>query len=531
MPPSTAVRRPLRVPKDNPGPVPPPGPLSEEEDLIPAPAVPIPAPAEEEEEEEEGLNVGAALHAAQQARMKARKLPPLPPKITFPDWQDYWKPLSPEQKSHIALYWYRLSPKIDRQMIDKTKPKYIDCAGSDEQMSYEYMLNTHGGGVYQGLINDTDIRKNGQISQILFEIPLSQHEPIIDLEELDVNHRENQAFVNKLKARGILTSDGRVNKNPTAESRKEDIMSTAVVTRLLDAALDPKRNTPLPQTDTGLSNLIIEMMKQNNPNAQLATLLAVVDKLKPAEVPKADSALEYLKLMEAQRTNFEARIAELQAKIFELATKPAPVAEKPDTLAEIEKIKTLAETLGMGTGGGKTSWVDRLIETVGPAIPGVINIISNRLNTQQPQGNPGIPRMPNDLENPIGQLPAPATPGQPQPTGEEMFNFLDQVILNAGNEFLTAIANGTPGYTAADAVITLRGMPTYQMIIKDGEQGLIDAIKRNPAFAQQLAKITTEERLAKWIHEFVHADEYDEGDEGDDAPLPSPVKEKKGKAN
>jgi hypothetical protein len=272
------------------------------------------------------------------------------------------------------------------------------------------------------------------------------------------------------------------------------------------------------------------MMKQNNPNNQLATLLAVVEKLKPqAPTEKPDSALEYLKLMEMQRSNYEAKISALNDKLMELLSKPAPVAEKPDTLAEIEKVKAMAELLGIGAGGGKTSWVDRLIETVGPAIPGVINIISSRMqNPQQQQGNPGIPRMPNELETPMGQLPA-GTPSNPENPGEEM-NFLDMVITSGGNDFLNAIANGVPGYLAAEGIINLKGRPIYMRIIKDGVEGLVEAIKRNPNFALQLGKITTEEKLGVWLHEFVNADSYlEDGEEGEPEPPTAVIK--KGKAN
>ena len=535
------LKRPLRVPSGAKGPIPPPGPSAEQEDASPAPASPLGGPAHDPDEDEEDLdtpsNPLATIRAAAKARLDARKLPALPTRISFEEFCQYWRQLSPDQKSHLIVYIYRLRPVIDRQLVEGQSVKYIDCLGSDEQMSWEYMLNTHGGGIYQGLINDTDIRKNGQISEIKLEIPMSQYDPILNLAELDISHRENQVFVNKLKAKGILTSDGRINKNPSSEKAKEDLMSSSVVNRLLDAALAPAK-TPPPQ-DSGISNLVLEMMKQNNPNNQLATLLAVVEKLKPAApVEKPDSALEYLKLMEAQRTNFEARIAQLQEKIMELATRPM---EKPDTLSEIEKIRAMAEALGMGPGGGKTSWVDRLIETVGPAIPGVVQIIQSRLSgpPAQAPGNPGIPRMPNDLDTALALPPGPGVPGTENmengitPSTENGINvmaFLDTVINSGGDEFLNAIANGVPGYDAADAIIALRGRPIYQMIIRDGVPGLVEAIKRNQAFALKLSRITTEEKLNQWLHEFVHAEEYGDGD-GEVEPEPEPKKEKKGKVN
>jgi hypothetical protein len=532
---TTTLKRPLRVPKGNPTPIPGPTPFDDDDSGPQAPETPLPAPFEDEEDDDtpppSAVNVGAALNEAAKARMAARKLPPLPPKITFEEFISYWRQLSGEQKSHISLYWYRLKPVIDRQLVDKTKTKYIDVAGSDEQMTYEYMLNQHGGGVYQGIVNDTDIRKNGQITNIMFEIPLSQFDPVIDLEELDINHRENQTFVNKLKAKGTLTSDGRINKNPSAETRKDDIMSSSIVNRLLDAALEPKRNLPpSPPADSGISNLVLEMMKQNNPNNQLATLLAVVEKLKPsAPVEKPDTALEYLKLMEMQRANYESKISALNDKLMEILSRPAPVPEKSNIAEEIDKIKSMAEALGMGSGGGKTSWVDRLIDTVGPAIPGVVDIISKRLNANPnpTQGNPGYPRMPNELETPMGALPAPSDPTKP--VEENNMAFLDMVIATGGNDFLNAIANGVPGYDAADSIINLKGKPTYMMIIKDGEKGIIEAIQRNPQFVQQLSRITTEAKLNQWIHEFVHAEEY--GEDGEGPSFEPETEEKKGKVN
>jgi hypothetical protein len=451
----------------------------------------------------------------------------MPSNTTFEEFCYYWRNLSPEQKSHVIVYWYRLKPVIDRQLVEGNSVKYIDCAGSDDQMTWEYMLNTHGGGVYQGIINDTDIRKNGQMSQMKLEIPMSQYDPVLNLAELDLTHRDNVTYVSKLKAKGILTSDGRINKNPTAERAKEDIMSSSVVNRLLDAALDPNRNKPMPPADSGISTLVLEMMKQNNPNNQLATLLAVVDKLKPAETPKTDSTLEWMKLMDTQRASYEARLAEMNERLFTMATKPAPVPEKPDTLAEIEKIKAMAEVLGLSGGGGKTSWVDRLIDTVGPAIPGIVEIVQSRLAANAPQqGNPGIPRMPNDMQPSMPQPGMPPAIAAPQ-TGEQEMPFLDTVIAQGGDQFLTAIANGTPGWEAANAVIALQGRPVYAMIINSGVAGLIEAIKRNASFAQRLSRITTEAKLEAWLHEFVHADEYD-ADEIEEQPE-EPTTSKKSK--
>ena len=44
----------------------------------------------------------------------------------------------------------------------------------------------------------------------------------------------------------------------------------------------------------------------------------------------------------------------------------------------------------------------------------------------------------------------------------------------------------------------------------------------------QLGKITTEEKLGKWLHEFVNADDYlEDGEEGEPEPTPAVIKKEK----
>lgn len=538
---------PLRVPRGNPGPIPAAIPLDEapapskapqrpltsdpfEDDDDESPASPVDTATDQLDDPElvspSSYNVASRLNEAQKAKITARKLPPLPPRVKFEEFIDYWKQLSTEQKDHIVIYWYRLKPVIDRKITNPSNANYIDVSASDDQMSLEYMINNHGGGKYHGRINDTDLRKQGQICEIFLEINQAQHEPIVDLEELDITHRENQAFVNKLKAQGRLTADGRIVKNLAAEAKREENMNANVTNKLLDALLAK----PAAPANDGSLNIaaitgVIDMMKQqmvnDSPQTQLNMLMTLVEKMTPKApaVSESDMMLKFFTMMEAQRQVSEAKIAELHKQILELMSAKN---EKPDITSEIEKVKALAEAIGMGGGGGKSSIVDKLIETVGPAIPGIVNIISSRLNTgATQQTNPGIPRMPNELEtNPGAMVPMP-------PDGGNDVALLDIVISQKGNDLITAIANGVPGDEAAESVVNLAGLPTYNAMIKDGPEAILAAMQRNAQFWQAISRITTTERLTIWINQFVEF-----GSEESEPAVDEPVKPiKKGKAN
>lgn len=474
------------------------------------------------------LNVGAAMAEAQKKKIAARKLPPLPPRLKWEEMIDYWRQLNPDQKSHLVIYWYRLRPIIDRKQTNPDNPNYIDVASSDDQFTMEYMINTHGGGKYHGRVNDTDIRKNGQIADIHFEINTAQHDPIINLEELDILNRENQAYVNKLKAAGRLSSDGRIIKNPTAEARRDENMNTSVTNRLLDAVL----NKPVqPSTDPmqlAVLNNYMEILKgqiqADSPKSQLDMLLALVDRFKPNQpaTPPTDPMQTFMQMqsmLDAQRAVFESKISALQDKLLTIAAEKPPA---PSLTEEIEKIKTVAEAIGLGASGGKTSWIDRLIDVAAPAIPAIANIIQSRMApSPQQMANPGIPRMPNDLDTSLAIVPV---PGHPQPTAEESMNILDTVIAQAGGDLITSIANGTPGDQAAEAVYTLKGAAVYNMIIKDGKEGILAAMQRNAQFWQAVNKITTLERLEKFVNDFIAYGAEDDDEVATPPAVPAKVK-------
>lgn len=512
-----------RVPKDAKGPIPQPPAASDPFDDEPeAPEVPpspakAPSPAsgpspspfdpdtEDDDDIPSGLDMGQMINEQQKAKILARKLPPFPTKIKFEDLIKIYKQLSNDQKDHLIAYVYRLEPKIDRKLVNPENDNYIDVLGTDEQFTLEYMINTHGGGKYHLYVNDTDIRKNGQLCSCLLEINKAQHEPLLNLEELDLTARENQAYVAKLKALGKLTSDGRVVKNPSAEKTRESNMAESITNRLLDRVLNPPpppTPTNQPSETTAMLNFFLEKMKQDDPTKKLTEILGLVAALTPKPAPPPeDKTLQFLQLMEQQRQQYETKLAAMQAQMMELLTKQP---EKPDLTTEITKLKELAETIGLGGGSGRTSVVDRIIETVGPAIPGIVNILASRMAPQQVPGtNPdGTPRMPNDLTNPTSL--ATAVPGLPGGTPEqEHMAFLDMVMSMTADDFVQAIANGVTGADAAQAVIDLKGMATYLRIIKDGPESIAAAMQRHPTFIRDVRRITTEEKMNQWILDFV----------------------------
>jgi hypothetical protein len=90
-------------------------------------------------------------------------------------------------------------------------------------------------------------------------------------------------------------------------------------------------------------------------------------------------------------------------------------------------------------------------------------------------------------------------------------NELLTLLQSYGGLILGALNNGTPGYEFADNVARLFGTATVAMISNHGEQVLADGMLAVPELA-----MFGEPRLRRFSHEFVHFEEFLEGDEGND---------------
>lgn len=481
------------------------------------------------------------LQDEQKLKIEARKLPPFPKRLTFGELIDLRNKMSEEQKEHLIAYVYRLEPVIDRRLKDPASVTNIDVLATDGQFNHDYFTKTHGGGRYNIIVNDTDHRKNGMVCEFIHEIDRNQHDPILDLEELDVWAKKNEPYVLGLMAKGRLDNSRKVIKNPTANANQGQVMQNDVTSKLLDTVLQQLRQTKEQNSNdpvaltmaTKFMDTLSDRLKADSPQGQVSLLSGIMAMLQPMLIPKQDNALQYLTLMETMRDNnakqmdamrqsYESKLDSLQTKLLELLNKPQ---EKPDVAGEIEKIKGLAEVMGLASGGKMSTLetiLDKLAEPLSAAITTFGPMLAQKFSSPalpQQTPNPGMPRMlpdsmppqppnpniPNNVEKENMELTIPATP-----------DFLDQLIDQHGMMLVGYIGNNKNGADVADSLFEagLMDLPAYTLVTKDGTEGIISKMRSKPQFWANVSRFG-ETRVIKFVKEFVEwgMEETDEVEE------------------
>jgi hypothetical protein len=120
---------------------------------------------------------------------------------------------------------------------------------------------------------------------------------------------------------------------------------------------------------------------------------------------------------------------------------------------------------------------------------------SSTMSAQQPQ----------QQTPPTPPPPPPATP----PSGQ---NQLLGLFSQYGNLVVNALNNDTAGYDFADSLIGLLGTQTHAMIASQGEEALAATMLMIPEIA-----IFGEQRIRTFVGEFIHYQEYLEGQEPPEA--------------
>ncbi len=498
----------------------------------------VQADDEEETEEEENVTTDSTTqHTSNGKGFKAinhseiskkaeqliakRELPKPPGKtVTFSEMQDWLSLLTIEMWDRVIVYLYRDLPVIIRQLSSSENPKYIDVY--HEPFTEEQVIETHGGGKYSLWVNDTDVPKgkNGNLFRAKLTVSMSQYQPKLIYEELDINCKDNMGYLQWLKAKGILDERGKVmdiSKAQSGGSNSGDMValfkefSTFFTKLSADQQNNVKKQLVGEEGGLGkaIGDILLEKMKQEDPNKMINTLVALMNAVKPQANGSSNSS--EISMME--------RVIQMQsdhnkAMIELMRERNSGKEEKEDTFSALDKMLDVMEKLGFsrrGGGSNKSGWeigLELAREVAGPVFNMVSNIIAAKAS-----GNPGVKPIITQVANNglqgmgVDDNNNMQQSEQPKVAGALPMAELMPYLQQAAPIILMQLNQGKQGWEFADSLVGMYGAGIHAKISSYGVDGIISVMKSMPEFWNPVSTTFGEAHMQKWVNDFIHYEE------------------------
>lgn len=471
---------------------------------------------------------------------------------------NYWSNLPSWAKDQLVAYVYRTHPVLklspadeENEEITGTNPNIEKLAGVEVIKDELDLLNRFGCGDYHIRLNDTKRQPNAQtVCTIYFKgvgggdyrsAPPTDKR-ITDIEQVDLHHPANAAYVAYLRGAGKLPEQS---KKAEAERDMANIEIAAkaldsqnrIVEKLLTDRKEPQQN------DAGLAKVfeiadrIAEKQAGNNPATQalleeiralrqdmgksnggaletLTVLLPILERMiGQRQVPGPDP--EIAALRSSMDAMVRERIASLE-KQLEAARAPisAPTTHTlKDQLEALREAKSFMEEIGGG--GAKEAnpveeaardmapkWLRPFLPLVQPLAQAGIAYFMARAQQQgaPPQaGNvpQGFPVSPNPAMMPQPQsLPAPAPGLNPQ---------IAQLLSSISYPLITRLNEQDPnGEDFAQWFADGYGLQTYQGVASLGQEQITAALYAFPPIAGAISTIP-QAVVQRFVADFVNA--------------------------
>jgi hypothetical protein len=457
------------------------------------------------------------------AEIKEKRALPTPPGklVGFKDLQDWLALVPKDAEERLTIWIYRREPIINRQLVDPQQDNNIDIIFNGfNKLTEAYMRENHGGGNYKFTIKDADKPKTqmGGYFEAVLDIPMIDCPPKLDLREVDWNNPKNKGFKSWCRARKMIGEDDK----PMAEIVKEDkTVTTGVDANMLKMMLDftakmsDKEQMALKQKIGGedavsksMNELFLEKMKQEDPNKQSQTMIAMITAIKGMQPEiKSENTLALIMPMFMAMFQQMNEAAGRQMTLFVEMLKNNKPVERQE-VDELEKLRNLLaiakEIKGGGTAPEKTV-TESIIEAGTQLLPPVLQIVANIQQANIAKGLGGTPPKSQGVSNgngtdmmsqiQHGQIAPPTAQTAiptPAPINEaaQIIAQFEPIIINKlsqeGWEFAAWIADGFGDMTAAS-------------IVKHGVEGLLAAAKSVPTFWQKIEASYGEPHLRKWL--------------------------------
>lgn len=479
------------------------------------------------------------------------KLPAAPGrKVNFDQMIDWLGLLTEDQWRLVVVYVYRVWPVIvrgqDPANIDQDKGdaiSYIDKFG--EPFGRSDILERHGAGHYDFYVNDIGSTKGskGNLFKAQLNVPLSEAEPIINLTELDWENKNNVAYINLLRAKGVV--EGNQPKQQNSSSTTDSMMIRELLgwVRSLTEADRNKIKTENPD------NVLIQHILSNATMGAEKSLDFMTKQLEkdkgegPAALMTAMSSMIQAILAGQSKDKGDSTLLVAmmnnQMELTKLMMQNNSSSNNKEEGDEFSKLKTLLE-IAKDLKGGRASeggWIDKAIEHGAPVLSKVFDTINNVLilrargiparmptgqqqqqqpNPQQPVNRGAIPdgwaqraadRQASPGPQPVEQTMQPEVMQQQQLTQEQEF------VLQYGGLILQNMASG-PGDDFAAWVSEGLGPAAFLNIKRMGKDNILAALKSVPDFWEPAMQNFEEAHVTRFVEEFFSFDPYKQDDEG-----------------
>ena len=464
--------------------------------------------------------------------------PPIQPKSSFRTLSTFWNErLTPAQRRQGTVYMYRLWPKMKLvpgrgRMVNENCEKFN---AEDGPLTLEAIRKRRRMGIYLLRLNQRIVKPSCEISNCEVEVQGDlgnvDDMPILDIENLDIQHPSNEEYVRILRSRGII----KASDEPAGEGAEEmaatetlgQIASTLIQDRMKQNTeqAQPVQADPVAGVMGGkLVDLLEKQINQSRPVEQQGTVLDMVESLvkigtvmkpdKPdfapflASIDRTNQMVLDLKEKEVQRAQAEAERARTEALQFRSAIpQPLTFEEEMDRMdrwekrfrrrnGEVEKTGEESEEKEKAAAASATGFLGilgslPLLLEKGSQIFQTYTVY--RYNEKLGVGQLPINPMTGQADGQPAQPPVTVPQGpQSQPQESNEMQSAMQDILNKVETLrpflLTAIRNQKPGGQLAKQLIEMAGEEAFEdlkviSITINGPNGPQQAIGKDAVWA------------------------------------------------
>ena len=453
------------------------------------------------------------------------KLPKLPTRLggRLPniDVAQQWFDLvtNPNAQDRIYIYVYRVWPKINRTRNNKNIDKF-----PLRLYNFNKIISNHGGGDYRMMITDAS-NSHGYLFDVNFTIDPQLYDPVINLAELDLDAKENRSFVEALKNKGLLTTDGKATMNQTVNPVPTTVVNSS--DRIADVLGDvvkqflSKQATP-PATDSNvaaITSLLLEKLKQDDPNKGLLGIAELIKSIMPTHSPvvaQPDNTIVNMLLDEVKE--LRASNTRMMEKVLDLQSSKQSNGLGDNFINQVDTLLKVANKLqhrqdNHSEVAEKQSIVDRLIDKglpiLGPVLQGMMmkgfkmdqqQSVNDLAALQQSVGtnqstNPTVQALDGNQQHLYNEPVSNQTPELVNPS-------LISLVNSYGGMLAPKIVSGVSGWIFALDLENLYGDVIWKQIIQFSQDEILTAFKQVPAFWNAI-QFKGELAIKQWINEFI----------------------------
>lgn len=445
---------------------------------------------------------------------------------TFEQMEQYMQKLEQEQWDSAKIYVWRSMPAILRE------PKYIEVITEKEEFTKEALIRKHGGGKYKIAVRNNEILagKGKIVMTAQLNVPMSEYDPILDYDELDLGNPANRSYVDNLVARGILDRGGNVVNNRSSDENLTGLVRELVgqMASMSRQQVENARNAAKGTDPEGIAmskaldimgnasqrsnDMLLEQAKGQDPKIVLDMITKIADKFMQHPQGTNDGVLVQMMKMQADQAAASQQMLLKMMEIQNAKTDSATAEDK--ALDRMVKYKELFGGIG-DVASGRTPWYEKALE-VAPTIIGHIgNAIQNV--TQLQAMKQGI-KLQNPPSPPQGGMMVKREEESSEEEGNEMIN-AKQIVQQYGQLIIIKLNDGVSGFDFADNLVAMYGMQVHSMVTSVGKEALLQAMKDTTEFYSATQYMW--EDVEKFVDEFFRYREILAEEQAKETPIGS----------